>query len=178
MTRRYPSIAGAGPLVALLVGGAAAAADTTGGIPEQLKPPPAQVLSTQMHAVGVQIYGCQPSKADPTRFEWTFIAPEADLFDPAGKAAGRHYAGPTWEARDGSKVVGEVVARDAGPDPAAIPWLLLRATSAAGHGVLNQTQSIQRLHTSGGKAPAEGCTQARKDDQVRVPYTADYVFFK
>lgn len=47
---------------------------------------------------------------------------------------GKHYAGPTWEGKDGSKVVGEVNARDNGPDPNAIPWPLLSAKSKSGTG--------------------------------------------
>src|SRR6266704_1241294 len=83
--------------------------------------------------------------------------PEADLFDLSGKKIGKHYAGPTWESNDGSKVVGEVKARDDGPAPTAIPWLLLRAKSTSGNGAFSRTQAIQRLYTVGGQAPAESC---------------------
>jgi hypothetical protein len=48
------------------------------------------------------------------------------------------------------------------PDPGAIPWLLLRATSNQGDGVLAQVDFIQRLETRGG---------------VAVPYWARYVFY-
>ena len=57
-------------------------------------------------------------------------------------ASALHFAGPTWQASDGSKVVGELVAKDAGPDPNAIPWLLLAAKSTQGPGVLARTVSI------------------------------------
>ena len=111
------------------------------------------------------------------RFEWSFKAPEAELFDSDGKKIGRHYAGPTWEANDGSKVVGEVKAKDNGPDPNAIPWLLLSAKSTSGSGIFSQTQSIQRLNTVGGQAPAEGCNQAQFGKETRVPYKAKYYFY-
>lgn len=75
----------------------------------------------------MQLNECKASKDDPMEFEWVFKAPEAELFNSAGKRIGRHYSGPTWEANDGSKVIGEVKARDNGPDPNAIPWLLLSA---------------------------------------------------
>jgi hypothetical protein len=109
--------------------------------------------------------------------EWTFKAPEAELRDRANRIFGRHYAGPTWEASDGSSVVGEVAARDAGPDPNAIPWLLLRATSTSGRGVLSETKSILRIGTSGGKAPADGCNEALIGKELRVPYQAEYYFY-
>lgn len=163
---------------ALLAGCATAGGPAAAAVPEALKPPPEQALSRQAHATGVQIYECQPAKDDATRFEWAFRAPEADLVDPAGKPAGRHYAGPTWEAPDGSKVVGEVTARDNGPDPAAIPWLLLHAKSTSGQGAFSQVRSIQRVHTVGGRAPADGCSQAQSGKLVRVPYSADYLFYR
>jgi hypothetical protein len=164
-------------LVALLAGCATSHAETIPEVPEALKVPSAQVLSLETQATGVQIYECNASKDDPTRFAWVFKAPEAELFDNAGKKIGRHYAGPTWESNDGSKVVGEVKARDNGPDPDAIPWLLLSAKSTSGSGVFGQTQSIQRVQTAGGKAPAGGCNQAQVGEEARVPYTATYHFF-
>jgi Protein of unknown function (DUF3455) len=164
-------------LVALLVGCATSNAGTIPVVPETLKVPNTQVLSLETQATGVQIYECNASKDDPTRFKWVFKAPEAELFDSAGKKIGRHYAGPTWDSTDGSRVVGEVKARDNGPDPNAIPWLLLSAKSTPGNGVLSQTQSIQRVHTVGGKAPAKGCNQAKVGKETRVAYKAAYYFF-
>lgn len=146
-------------------------------IPESLKVPATQVLSLETHAAGVQIYVCSASKTDPTRFEWVFKAPEADLFDSDGKKIGKHYAGPTWESNDGSKVIGEVAARDNVPDADAIPWLLLSAKSTSGMGVFSRTLSVQRLSTVGGKAPAEGCDKAQAGKEARIAYKARYTFF-
>ena len=106
--------------------------ETAAAIPEKLKAPDTQKQSLEVKATGVQIYSCSASKTDPARFEWVFKAPEADLFDSAGKKIGSHYAGPTWESTDGSKVVGELKVKDDGPDPAAIPWLLMSAKSNSG----------------------------------------------
>ena len=99
------------------------------------------------------------------------------MLDNQGNKVGKHYAGPTWEANDGSKVVGEVLAKDNGPDPAAIPWLLLRAKANAGSGIFSRITNVQRLNTQGGKAPADGCTQAKAGTELRMPYTADYYFY-
>src|SRR5690349_11965533 len=76
-------------------------------VPQNLKVPDRVSLTHELPATGVQIYECSATK-DPTRFEWVFKAPEAELFDSAGRKIGKHYAGPTWEAEDGSKVVAEV----------------------------------------------------------------------
>src|ERR1700680_2854158 len=146
-------------------------------VPENLKVPGTQMLSVAARASGVQIYKCNVSKTDPTRFEWVFQAPEAELVDAGGKSIGKHYAGPTWEANDGSKVIGEVSARDDGPDPNAIPWLLLNAKSTVGNGIFGKRRSIQRVTTNGGKAPADGCNQAQVGKDARVPYRAIYYFY-
>jgi hypothetical protein len=146
-------------------------------MPDALKVPTTQELSLEVQATGVQVYECKASKDEPTRLEWVFKAPEAVLLDSAGKKIGKHYAGPTWESDDGSKVVGEVKAKDNGPDPSAIPWLLLTAKSTSGKGVFGGTQSIQRVNTSGGKAPLEGCDESQLGKESRVAYKATYRFF-
>lgn len=164
-------------LAAILAGCAAPNVGTNPLVPENLRVPAGQTLSLVSPATGVQIYECGAGKADPARFEWFFKAPEADLFDLSGKKIGKHYAGPTWESNDGSKVVGEVKARDDGPAATAIPWLLLAAKSTSGKGVFSRTQSIQRLYTVGGKAPAGACNKAQLGRDARVPYKATYYFY-
>jgi hypothetical protein len=145
--------------------------------PDALRPPANQTLVLTARATGVQIYECVASKDQPGRFEWVFKAPEAELFDETGRKVGKHYAGPTWEALDGSRVVGEVKARDDGPDPNAIPWLLLGAKSTSGTGVLSQIKSVQRLQTVDGKAPAATCGKDNAQQVARVPYKALYYFY-
>jgi hypothetical protein len=164
-------------LAAILASCAASSVATNPLVPENLKVPAGQALSLVSPATGVQIYECSASKADPARFEWVFKAPEADLFDLSGKKIGKHYAGPTWESDDGSKVVGEVKARDDGPAATAIPWLLLAAKLTSGNGVFSRTQGIQRLYTVGGKAPAAACNKAQLSREARVPYKATYYFY-
>ncbi|HXR20435.1 MAG TPA: DUF3455 domain-containing protein [Steroidobacteraceae bacterium] len=146
-------------------------------IPEALQVPQTEKLALQARAVGVQIYQCQPDQENPARFDWVFKAPEAQLFDRAGKPIIKHFAGPSWEAMDGSAVVGELMAKDPGPDAMAIPWLLLQAKSTSGQGVLSHTRYIQRLDTVGGKAPQGGCSAALAGSEARVHYTADYFFY-
>jgi Protein of unknown function (DUF3455) len=146
-------------------------------VPENLKVPDGQVLTVAAHGLGVQIYTCQARPTDAADFAWTLKAPDARLHYEAGKELGKHYAGPTWEALDGSKVVGEVVAHDDGADATAIPLLLLRAKQTSGAGVFTKVLSIQRLHTIGGKAPPTGCSPTYAGTEVRVAYSADYYFY-
>jgi len=106
--------------VAIAAVGAAHAAEPV-DVPVALQVAPAHKLALETHARGVQIYECKASKDDATRLEWVFKAPEAELFDSAGNRIGKHYAGPTWESSDGSRVVGEVKAKADAPSPDAIP---------------------------------------------------------
>jgi hypothetical protein len=146
-------------------------------VPDVLKVSPTEEPILMAKAQGVQIYECRAKKADPTQFEWAFIGPEADLFDSQGNRIGHHFAGPTWELDDGSRVVGSVRASVASRDPGAVPWLLVGAKDHAGTGILSRVTSIQRLETSRGKAPPGGCSQANVGERLRVPYTAVYYFY-
>jgi hypothetical protein len=146
-------------------------------VPAAIQPPSGQSLQLRTHAVGAQVYVCRAVQEDPARYDWVLKAPDAQLSDRSGKPIIKHFEGPTWQASDGSSVVGELVAKDAGPDPLAIPWLLLKAKSNSGAGMLGRTQSIQRIDTVGGKAPAGGCNATLAGSEVRVHYTANYLFY-
>ena len=130
-------------------------------------------LVARVHAKGFQIYTCQPDAAG--KLGWKLKAPDA-TFEGQGGLKGRHYSGPTWESTtDGSKVVARKVAEQPAPGGDAVPWLLLQATGHEGNGVLSGVTFIQRVNTTGGNAPStEG---AKAGDEVRIPYTADYVFY-
>ncbi|MGO9934237.1 MAG: DUF3455 domain-containing protein [Steroidobacteraceae bacterium] len=164
-------------LCAALAGCAASVAQHPNDVPPDLNVPGGQVLTQRLHATGVQIYRCEPAKGDPLKLEWSFKQPEATLFTRVGRPIGKHYAGPTWEANDGSTVTGEVTARANGPQPGAIPWLLLRAKTTSGTGIFGAVTTIQRLHTVGGAAPSGGCSQAQAGQELRVSYSADYLFY-
>ncbi len=141
---------------------------------KELQPPASERLLLQVHAKGDQIYTC---KVDGAQFAWMLEAPDAQLFDKSGKAFGKHFAGPSWEANDGSRITGKAVANTPSPDSESIPWLLVSVVSHNGEGVLAGVISIQRINTKGGKAPASGCDAAHVSQESRVPYSADYVFF-
>jgi hypothetical protein len=143
-------------------------------IPQQLQPPANEQLLLQVHAHGDQIYIC---KSDAPQFTWTLKAPDAQLFDKNDKPFGRHFAGPSWEANDGSRVTGKAVANSPSPDANSIPWLLVTIVSHDGGGVLSRVTTIQRLNTKGGKAPESGCDASHVSQEVRVPYSADYRFY-
>jgi len=163
------------PVLALA---ACASAPEPAQVPQALQPPAGQVLVLEALASGVQIYDCA-AKPDGSGPGWVFRAPEATLVDRAGQPLGKHYAGPTWEARDGSRVVGEVKSRAPSPTPAtAIPWLLLAAKSNSGSGVLGTVRTVLRVNTHGGVEPDVPCTVESLGADLRVSYTATYYFYR
>ena len=143
-------------------------------VPQQIQPPASEQLLLRVHAKGDQVYTC---KGDREQFIWTLKAPDAQLFDKDGKPFGKHFAGPSWEANDGSRVTGKAIANAPSPDSDSIPWLLVDVLTHDGSGVLSRATTIQRLNTKGGKAPASGCDASHVGQEVRVPYSADYVFY-
>lgn len=137
---------------------------------DSVEVPPGHRLSTHLYALGVQIYRW-------TGTAWEFVAPEAELFgDPCYQGSiGIHYAGPTWETHDGSKVVA-VRQTGCAPFRGAIPWLRLGVTESSPRGRLARVTHIQRVNTIGGTAPGEPGTFI--GEEARVPYTAEYYFYR
>jgi hypothetical protein len=122
--------------------------------------------------IGVQIYTCPvyPTSA---------AVPPADLIasdKDDGDIVAIHFAGPTWQALDGSSVVGDAANAKhfPAPDPDGVDRLLLPAKSTAGNGLFSRVTYIQRLYTDGGKPPAScNLNQA----EVLVDYSAQYFFY-
>jgi hypothetical protein len=163
---------------ALSLTSAAEAGPAEPSVPSRIKVDEGNKLFLVGHAIGVQIYTCNASSSG---FAWGFVAPRADLYADNGKRIVTHFGGPTWQAKDGSRVVGQFV-DGVTVDPTAIPWLLLSQKSTAA-GVdgdrLTHTTYIQRIATAGGLAPpAASCNAMTAGSTVEVPYTADYYFWK
>ena len=143
------------------------------GVPDQIQPGVGNKVFLVGHGVGVQIYTCNG-------LVWSSAVPRANLYDDNGKLIISHFAGPSWQAKDGSTAVGTVVDKVT-MDKTAIPWVLLSAKTTPGpEGArLVDTTFIQRLDTTGGLTPpAADCNAATANTVVEVPYTAEYVFWK
>jgi hypothetical protein len=169
--RFHPLLAGFFATTLGMIGGFAAA---EAPIPAALAVPEDLPLLLRARAEGFQIYVCAPGKDDPNLAAWSLKAPEATLFNQAGKVIGKHFAGPAWALSDGSLVTGEVTAKDPGPVANAIPWLRLTVISNSGKGMLRSARAIQRIDTEGGLAPAGNCDAGQ---EFRAPYRAIYQFF-
>ena len=143
---------------------------TTGALPAQAAAPTAIVLLGK----GVQIYECAQTGS---AFAWRLKAPDAILTDAAGRRIGHHFAGPSWQAEDGSTVTGEVLAANEATQADAVPWLVLKAKGHAGEGLFSAVTYIVRNATVGGAAPAGGCDSAHPGAETRVGYSATYTLF-
>ncbi len=157
------------------------------------------------HAFGTQNYVCAPSATSNTGVAYVLFTPEATLFNDDGDQLITHFFSPdrepgdpntspavvadgairaTWQhSRDGSSVWaklhtnGSVVV-----NPSAIAWLLLDVAGTqdglTGGDILSKTTQIQRLNTTGGVAPAQGCSSPSDVGHTAfVDYTADYFFY-
>jgi Protein of unknown function (DUF3455) len=163
-------------------------------IPTDLQVPEGHKAFLEGHAVGTQNYICLPAS---TGVAWTFVGPQATLFNDYERQIITHFLSPnpdesdlaraTWQhSRDTSTVWAMAVASSSDPSfvaSGAIPWLLLQIVGAepgpADGQRLTRTIFIQRLHTSGGIAPSIGCTElAEVGQRAFVPYTADYIFYR
>jgi hypothetical protein len=157
--------------LSLLLGPLVGAAAAQTPLPDAIAAPGTTVVLS-VHAEGAQVYECKVG-ADG-KPAWAFREPIATLLVD-GKTVGRHYAGPNWEASDGSAVVGKAVGNAPGATASDIPWLKLEVASSRGNGVLSGVTTVQRINTSGGKLEG-ACDKAGTFKSA--PYSADYVFLR
>lgn len=143
-------------------------------VPDAIKGDASQQVTMVVPAKGVQIYECRAKQGQAGAFEWAFVGPEAALYNTSGTQIGKHYGGPSWEANDGSKLVGALKARSDAPKAGDIPWLLLTTTASGPKGSFSDVSAIQRVNTVGGIAPTAACGAGNVGAGARVPYTADY----
>lgn len=167
-------------------------------LPTALQVPAGHTLFLGTRAVGTQNYMCMP--VAKRTVAWRFIGPQATAFvevlDDLPEQIATHFLSvnpvegttrPTWQhSVDTSRVWGRVRASTSDPSyvaPGAIPWLLLETAGTelgpTGGAFMAQTTFILRVDTSGGMAPASGCTN---DDDIAklalVPYVTDYFFYR
>jgi hypothetical protein len=159
------------PLLVLSLAAAMFAEGAGSQVPDAIAAAGQTVVATY-HAEGAQVYDC---KADASgKLAWQFREPIATLLRD-GVTVGRHYAGPNWEASDGSTVTGKAAANAPGKTPGDIPWLRLDVVAHRGSGTLSDVTTVQRINTHGGVVSG-ACDKAGTFSSA--PYSADYVFLR
>ena len=160
----------AGRVAALMV---LSVASTAASAASSIDPPQAERVVTTT-ASGVQVYSCEYDAQH--QLGWVFKNPQATLYDTSGQALIRHSAGPSWEADDGSRIVGHVIAQTPSETTASVPQLLLETHSTGTSGMLSAIRYVQRVNTVGGVMPASPCST--EHELGSSPYIANYIFYK
>lgn len=142
-------------------------------IPEQIKAPSGYSPMLTVHAKGDQIYQCSLNNGE---YAWETLTPDAALYDGQGKIVGHHSAGPIWEYKQGSRVVGRVLKKVDVAMGSSISWLLVEVVAHNAKGLFSKASYINRINTHGGLPPNSGCNGNHLGGEKRVAYTADYVF--
>lgn len=151
-------------------------------IPAAIDLPGGNTRVATYFAEGVQKYKAQPKAgSSPVTYEWVFVAPEAKLYDATNAKIGTHSAGPSWQLTGATdSIFGQAFSPAklaASPDPTSIDWLLLMPkTGKVPTGIFANVSYIQRIATTGGKAPAT--LPASAGETIEVKYTAIYRFTK
>ena len=130
-----------------------------------------------LSANGTHLFQCNSSLDPPNVYAWSFVAPDATLFE-GSRPAGRHRAVGQFESdSDRTSVFGVIRATQPGGSD-NLPWAAMRAVPTGDSGMFAGVTTIQRVNTSGGVAPSTGCTAATIGNETRVNFSADYYFYK
>lgn len=131
-------------------------------------------------ADGVQKYKARPKAGNASAFEWVFVAPEAALYDVSNTTIGIHGGGPFWQISPEDYIFAEQFTpakTAAAADGQTIDWLLLKPKSGTTpKGIFADVDYIQRIATTGGKAPT--APPLSITDTVNIRYQAIYRFSK
>jgi len=167
-------------VAALSLAGCAAPRFAAVTLPESLAVPPDETRALVLLASGVQLYECRAAPGAPASAEWVHRGPEATLSDDADRVVGQHGPGMTWQAPDGSRIVGTVNHKVDAPVEGAMPWLVMEARAAGKPaGRFGHVRHVQRVATKGGAMPpAERCTPAEAGHVERVPFEAQFWFYE
>ena len=154
----------------------AAAVTAPGGLPARLQAAPGEEAAFMLSAEGVHVFECKPG-GDATGFSWAFVAPDATLFD-GGRTAATQTRPDLWESSSDRSSVTAVPRTTAVASEADLPWALFAAQPLADTGLFAGVTSIQRVNTAGGVAPSAACDPDDAGRELRVPFTADYYFYR
>lgn len=138
-----------------------------------IAPPSGTDEVLRLEASGEQIFRCA---RDTQGWYWKFQSPNAYLFDPTtNQAVAKHGYNFSFAHNDGSALTARIKSVETKPGQLSEALFVTRDNGKAGifHGV----RYVQRLNTQGGM-PKSRCVEAQKDKYLRIPFTAEFVFYK
>ena len=166
------------PIVILLAAAAlpaAAAISRPAGVAPALSPPAAVEPAFALTASGVQIWQCNALGADG--WGWTYVAPDATLYE-GSRSIATHKVPDLWESLSDRSSVTAVPRANQAAGTGNLSWQLMQAAPLNATGMFAGVTHIQRVNTQGGVPPATGCGAANVGAENRVPFRADYYFYK
>ena len=140
-----------------------------------INPPESAHAVMKLEASGEQVFRCVH---DMKGWFWRFEAPNAYLFLPStGQAVAKHGYRFSFVHNDGSKIASSRITSIAAGAGKNLPDALFTVTAPASHGTFLGVKYIQRLNAQGG-IPQAKCTPARQGQINRVPFEAQFIFWK
>ena len=141
-----------------------------------LRPSSAEQPVLVLSEAGVNVFECRPNAGAAGGYAWSFMSPDATLYD-GNRSVARRTSPNLWESsQDRTSVSGFVKASQNAGDN--LPWALYRGLAVGDAGLFAGVTSIQRVNTRGGIAPITGCTADTAGSEQRVAFTADYYFYR
>lgn len=138
-----------------------------------ISPPEKTVEVLRLEASGEQIFRCA---RDTQGWYWKFQSPNAYLFDPiTNQAVAKHGFNFAFVHNDGSALSARI--KSVEPKPGELSEALFVTKSNGVGGVFNGVRFVQRINTKGGM-PKSRCVEAQKDKYLRIPFTAEFIFYK
>ena len=156
---------------------AAAALSEPAGLAPGLRASANEAPAFMLSGNGVYIYQCQQSALNPNVYYWSFVVPDATLYEGSRSVARFATVGLMESLSDRSSISG-VVRSSQAAGASNLPWVLMQAQPLAGTGLFADVTSIQRVNTSGGAAPQSGCGPDNIGGEARVAFQADYYFYR
>ena len=164
-------------VLAALPAAAAAAVAEPGGLQPRLRAAANEEASFVLRADGVHVYECRAAPGAPGGFAWTFLNPDATLFE-GSRSVATHVTPNIWESSTDRSSVSAVVQASQPAGPGNLPWTSMRAQSSGDGGLFSGVTRVQRVNTVGGVAPTGGCSEDSVGSETRVQFAADYYFYK
>jgi hypothetical protein len=166
-------------VLSLLAVPAVAAIAPPSGLAFNMRPSADEVPAFRLQASGVQIYECRALLTNPDRFAWQAVAPDVTLADPGtGGDVAVLRSVDLWNSLTDRSSVSAVLRATQSAGTRNLPWTYMRAIPTAADGMFAGVTSIQRVNTNGGAAPATGCAADTAGSESRVPFSAEYYFYK
>lgn len=142
--------------------------------PPSIVPPETTQEAFRLEAAGEQVFRCQ---IDAHGWFWKFEAPNAYLFDPqTNQAVAKHGYNFIFVHNDGSRLNTKIVsvAPRKGND---LSEALFTVKESTYFGKFAQVKYVQRINTKGG-VPIAKCNKQKNGQLARIPFSAEFVFFK